>query len=412
MIMLDVSYCLNDASPGQRQLDVITLPYKANNSVEWDVFVDNQLHSCLYHLSSWHKIIKSSYGHDIYCLVAKSDALNTWESSSIIEKGKIENNQYRNHHNNIVGILPLVHIKHWLFGNNLVSMPYSDLGGILAENRLVEQALLNQSAKLAENLGASSIYLRSDRPFFSVVAEENDKNSIQNRSDLFNWKEWNLSLQTKKVRMILSLPESPEILRKSFKSKLRSQIQKPIKEGLKVKIGGIELINDFYDIFSTNMHGLGSPVHSKKLIREVLREFPKMANLFIVYGDQTPMACSLVIGFKDILANPWASSLRRYSRFAPNMLLYWAMLEYACQQGYKRFDFGRCTPGEGSYKFKEQWGAVSESLYWYQFSKNESKSFLGQPEEDKMAKVIEYWKKLPLPLTKIIGPQIRKYIHL
>lgn len=50
------------------------------------------------------------------------------------------------------------------------------------------------------------------------------------------------------------------------------------------------------------------------------------------------------------------------------MLLYWAMLEYACDQGYRQFDFGRSTPGEGTCRFKEQWGAKSHQLYWYQLS--------------------------------------------
>ncbi|MEZ5583585.1 MAG: GNAT family N-acetyltransferase [Candidatus Competibacteraceae bacterium] len=62
---------------------------------------------------------------------------------------------------------------------------------------------------------------------------------------------------------------------------------------------------------------------------------------------------------------PWASSLRKYNSLSPNMLLYWSVLEFACKKGYRIFDFGRSTPGEGTYRFKEQWGAKPVQLYWH-----------------------------------------------
>ena len=56
--------------------------------------------------------------------------------------------------------------------------------------------------------------------------------------------------------MLLDLPDSSEALIKSFKSELRSQIKKLIKEGLIAKIGRIELVDDFYQIFLVNMRDL------------------------------------------------------------------------------------------------------------------------------------------------------------
>ena len=84
------------------------------------------------------------------------------------------------------------------------------------------------------------------------------------------------------------------------------------------------------------MRDLGSPVHSRKLIETVMEVFAETASIVIVFKDDTPVACSLIVGFQDTLENPWASSLREYSRLSPNMLLYWAMLEYACDNGYSK----------------------------------------------------------------------------
>jgi len=211
--------------------------------------------------------------------------------------------------------------------------------------------------------------------------------------------------------MLLELPESSDVLMESFRSKLRSQIKKPLKEGLYAKVGGLELLDDFYSVFSTNMRDLGSPVHSKKLMLNILMELQE-SRIVTIYKDAQPLAASMVIGFKDTLKNPWASSLRGYSKLSPNMLLYWAMLEYACNSGFKYFDFGRSSPEEGTYKFKEQWGGEQVALNWHYISLD------GQPIDpetwgkSKFEKAIKLWKKLPIPITTTIGPRIRKYIGL
>jgi len=212
--------------------------------------------------------------------------------------------------------------------------------------------------------------------------------------------------------MLLDLPESIETLMKSFKAKLRSQIKKPMKEGLRPKVGNLELLDDFYKVFSINMRDLGSPVHSKKLMQKVLQEFPENAKIVIVYKKNAPIASSLIIGFKDTLENPWASSLREYSRLAPNMLLYWTMLEYACDNGYAYFDFGRSSPDEGTYKFKEQWGSKPTPLHWHYISLDGKPIDEETSEKSQFGKAIQFWQKLPVSFTRIIGPPIRKHIGL
>lgn len=370
----------------------------SEDSLRWNNFSNNHKFSCLYTLAKWRDVIQTSYRIGNYYLIASESHVNR---KTLIENGLyINTKNIENYRSKIVGIFPLIHISSWFFRNSLISIPYFDFGGILAIDKLAEMALLKRSIQLAEELGVKYIELRQNYRLFSSEEFMNSQTG------------WKLSVSTSKVRMALSIPENPEFLMKSFNSKLRSQIRKPIKEGLIVKIGSVDLVDDFYNVFSENMRDLGSPVHSKKFIAETVKAFPNTANIFIVYGNQKPLAGSVTIGFKDTLSNPWASSLRRYSHLAPNMLLYWSMLEFACQNGYRRFDFGRSTPGEGTYKFKEQWGARPEPLYWYRLSKNGNQGWSGQPDKDKMSRAIKYWKKLPVPVTKIIGPRIRKYISL
>jgi len=351
------------------------------NASLWDAYISSHAQATLYHLAGWKYVIQKTYGHRAYYLMALDD-----------------NDQI------VSGVLPLVHLKHILFGNSLISIPFFDLGGILADNEKTEQALLCHAVWLGEKLKTDHIELRHIEPLASI------KTDILSPSG----KSWPVQTRSHKVRMLLELPESADTLMKSFKSKLRSQIRRPLKDGLYSKTGGLELLNDFYHVFAVNMRDLGSPVHSKKLMRNILESFPDQAKIITVYKEEQPLAGSLIIGFKDTLENPWASALRKYSRMSPNMLLYWTMLEYACDNGYAYFDFGRSSPDEGTYKFKAQWGAEPTPLHWQYFLRLNDADASQTVTSDslKYDKAVEYWKKLPVYITKMVGPLIRKHIGL
>jgi FemAB-related protein (PEP-CTERM system-associated) len=212
--------------------------------------------------------------------------------------------------------------------------------------------------------------------------------------------------------MLLELPRSKEELLKSFKAKLRSQISRPQKEGMTTIIGKAELIDSFYKVFSINMRDLGSPVHSKKLLKEICDILNYNVRIGIVNYENTPVAAGLIFCFRDTVEIPWASSLKQYNKLSPNMLLYWSLMEYACDNGFTYFDFGRSTPEEGTYKFKEQWGAKPWPLYWQNIVFNGHPVSQNDLKKSDFGRASHYWKKLPVPISNMIGPLIRKHISL
>ena len=362
----------------------------------WDSYVQTRPDASFYHLFGWRDAIHRTYGHDTHYLMAVRSADTTVTQrgeSSAAPSGET------------VGILPLVHLKSILFGNCLVSMPFVDGGGVLAENKGVEETLLSEAIAIGQRLGADKIELRSERAIAScddAIRTGGDRRAapsmIARRSD--------------KVRMLLKLPQSSGELVKSFRSKLRSQVNRPLKEGCTSSIGGLELLEDFYKVFLINMRDLGSPVHSKQLMRHVLEAFPERSRFIVVYSLRTPIASALITGFNGVLRNPWASSDRKYAAMSPNMLLYLRMLEFGCDNGYRVFDFGRSTPGEGTYRFKEQWGAAPAPLHWYLISLNGKSIDPNIIGTERFEMAARCWRRLPLVVTKVIGPRIRKQISL
>lgn len=351
---------------------------------QWDEYVFSHPNATVYHLSGWQDVIEKAYGHNTYYLVAVSR----------------KNTQANDRNPKIAGVLPLVHLKHFFFGNRLISMPYADSGGVLADSAEIEERLIEKSIEILHRCSSTTLELRHA----NQLAQCSTSYGGFLRSVAF-------ATDRRKARMVLPLPNTSQDLFQGFKSKLRSQICKPIKEDLSVKIGEVELLDDFYAVMCVNMRDLGSPVHSKEFFREVLVSFQGKTKLILVYNEEKPVACSLILGFQNVLANPWASALKAFNRLSPNMLLYWKMLEFGCDNDYEYFDFGRSTPEEGTYKFKEQWGAKPNPLYWYYLGYG--KQTMGESVQvSKLGSAVIYWQKMPVSMSKIFGPMIRKHIGL
>ena len=328
----------------------------------WDAFVLASEHAACYHQAGWKKVIEQSFGHQTTYLLSENKS------------------------GDINGILPLVQIKSRIFGNYLVSLPFFNYGGACASDQEILNKLVEEAKLLAIEMNAEHIELRHTKNLYA-----------------------NLPAKTTKVAMRLTLPSDPETLLRSFPAKLRSQIKRPQKEGMVTKVGRENELESFYAVFSQNMRDLGTPVYPMHFFKNILDTFPDTTAICTVYtAGGIPVASGFLVGFKEILEIPWASSLRRYNSQSPNMLLYWSVLKYGCEKGYTCFDFGRSTPGEGTYRFKAQWGALPVQLYWHYWLRSDRSLPESKPENPKYQMAIRIWKKLPVPVTRILGPAIAK----
>jgi hypothetical protein len=112
----------------------------------------------------------------------------------------------------------------------------------------------------------------------------------------------------------------------------------------------------------------------------------------------------------DTVLVPWASSLRKYRQHCPNMLLYWTMLEHAAGSGARTFDFGRSSPDSGTHHFKLQWGAKATALHWEYVLLTRTAVPDQGPTNAKFGAAIAAWQRLPLWMTKALGPAIVRNI--
>ena len=336
----------------------------------WDAYVSSHSNATPYHLIAWQQAMEQAYGHKNYSLLAEKE-------------------------NRIVGIFPLCYLRPPLSRGQLVSLPFCDIGGVLSDSATITKELIREAVNLSKKLHVSLLEIRTDKD-----TGTNDSTDLPQ------------STESHKVRMLLPLPASSQKLWEDFPSKLRSQVRKAEKNGLSFEWGNAGNIDDFYRVFSRNMRDIGSPVHAKEWILSVMKTYAERVRMGLVYKDHEPVGCSILLCLGHKASVPWASTLQEFNRLAPNMLLYWKMLQYAADNGFQEFDFGRSTPDEGTYRFKAQWGAQPVPLFWHRIHVDENIPAPGEKSSTKRATAAALWQKLPLPVANLLGPIIRKYISL
>jgi len=208
--------------------------------------------------------------------------------------------------------------------------------------------------------------------------------------------------------MLLDLPENPAVLLKNFGGKLRSQIRRPQKEGVVLAFGRGQ-VEPFYAVFSRHMRDLGTPTQSLAFFREIANEFPEDCWFGCAYLGGQPVAAGCGFRFGDEFEMTWASSLREYNRESPNMLLYFAFMERAINEGVKLFNFGRCTPRSGTHRFKMQWGSREEPLWWYGLAST-PETTTPSPTDGAYRWGPRIWRRLPASIATAVGPSIVRYI--
>ena len=89
-------------------------------------------------------------------------------------------------------------------------------------------------------------------------------------------------------------------------------------------------------------------------------------------------------------------------------VMYLKLMEYGVEHGYRYFDFGRSKKGTGSYHFKELHGFTPQPLYYQYYLNTADKIPDISPKNPKMQLAIKAWQKMPVWMTKIVGPVVSR----
>lgn len=333
----------------------------AQDEARWDDFVERMDEGTLFHKSAWRRIVEATFGYRSHYLLAE-------------RAGEIR------------GVLPLFHVRSFFAGNAVISTPFAVYGGLLAVEEEAERVLLQAGKAYAEEHGATYLELR--QRFASAHPD------LQTRENLY-------------CTFIKPLAPDAEQNFNALPREARRMVRKAEKAGLTAQFDN-QRVKDFYEIYATSVRALGTPVFPFALFENCMRELKEHADILLILHEGKPIAGVLSFYHRDTVLPYYGGSLPEKNHLAPNNFMYWALMKSAGERGYKFFDFGRSKNSTGAFHFKRHMGFEHTPLpYQYQMM-NGAPLPNNNPTNPKFHLAIKLWQRLPLGLTKMIGPHLVK----
>ena len=325
----------------------------------WDRFVEGRPEGTFFHLSGWKTVIEESFGHRCHYLVAREG-------------------------NEVVGVLPLTHMRGRIFGNSLISNGFCVYGGPLVTSAAALHALDGAAKELARELRVDRIEYRLRRPLHP---------------------DWPCNRQTY-VTFRKSIDPDPDKAMLAIPRKQRAMVRKGIKEEL---VGEVDSdVTRLYPLYAESLRNLGTPVTSRRYFECLRSVFANSSEIITVVRNGQPLASVLSFFFRDEVLPYYGGGCASARQYAANDFMYWEVMRRACGAGLRLFDFGRSKVGTGSFAFKKHWGFEPEPLHYEHFLLRLEEIPEINPLNPKYALMVATWKRLPLAVANLLGPHIAR----
>jgi FemAB-related protein (PEP-CTERM system-associated) len=342
-------------------MSVIVSVLDRGDEPAWDAFVQESREATFFHLSGWRDVIERAFGHRTYYLVARRGS-------------------------EICGVLPLTRVKSLVFGNSLISNAFCIHGGMASDDAEAREALRHEAVRIARAQRVGRIEFRSGGEISPPW---------QARSGLYF---------TFRRRLEPDMDANLKVLPHTR----RRMVRVAHDHGLRSEID--EDVGRLHHIYADSVHHLGTPVFSKSYFRLLQEKFGRSCMTVTVIHGERPIASVMSFLFRDEVMTYYGGGLREARAVAGNDFMYWEVMRYACERGIRVFDFGRSKVGTGAYSYKSNWGFKPAPLTYSYLSLNGRDIPEINPLNPKYSRAIDLWRRLPLAVTKAIGPHIVRSI--
>ena len=337
-------------------------PYTSVWQSKWDECVSRSIGGTFFHTTAWKTIIETVFGYTPHYFFVEQEG-------------------------EILGILPLFLVKKPLRGQVLISVPFGVYGGICGKTPECVELLQKKGESLSRDLEVDFLELRHVEPVGRDLPIKELYFSFSR--EIFDGEEKNMMAIPRKQRRMIRQGKNHE---------------------LESKIGGKEFLKDFYQIYTSSLRNLGTPAFPYRYFEVLLDELGERCKILTVWYQNQMAAAVMTFCYHDQLLPYYGGGLPQYLRYAVYDFMYWELMRYGWEHGYKIFDFGRSKQGTGAYDFKRHWGFEPRALQYQYYLPNGGELPNVNPTNPKFQPFISLWKKLPLPLANLIGPQVIKYL--
>ena len=305
---------------------------------------------------------------------------------------------YAEENGEVLAILPFFKFQNIFFRNKFVSQPFSEYGGILFKENLINEKRLETIQALKEYL---SYFLGEYRNSYLEIRGQLDQPDFVSRH----------FVKKPLYKVAFLKLDSYQSIYNKFDYQVKKAVKKAEKEGIEVfKDTSLESIkNKFYPLYARYIKKRhGTPPYSLEYFLNCYKYAPENIKIFFAEKDQKIIAA--LWGFLSdkriqISYNP---SLKEYFLQRPNDFLHAKFIEWGCQNNFQYFDFGSARyPGQ--INFKKKWGVEFSEYSHFYFSNNLQNIDVRQ-SKNLFGKTLAWiWKHfVPNHISNLIGPSLRE----
>ena len=341
--------------------EVRVLAFDDGRAKEWDAFALTNPEGTFFHQVAWKRVIEKTYGYRAHYFFAEREG-------------------------RITGIAPAFLVANWITGRSLISLPFAVYGGVCASDAESKEALLFRLEELAIAERVDYLELRS-----------RNGGPLEYYHAIDRYATFTMPLISDAAAIYSALPKD-----------IRYMIRKGERAALYIRRGFSEL-DAFYSLMAMNLRRLGTPAFPRALFENLIEEYPGQIELMLVYSNGKPLAGGMMFLFRNSVQPYYVGADEEAKAVGANNFLWWQMIKFAAESGFTDFDFGRSKKDSGNYDFKKKWKPAIESLDYKirLVRRNTVPNF--SPTNSKFKLIGELWKKMPLSMTRILGPHIVRF---
>jgi hypothetical protein len=343
----------------------------ASDPLAWDEFVEQHPEGRFSQLWGFQQVLERTYGYRIVY-------------RKILLDGEL------------AGIFPSVAVGR----RKLISQPFQEYGGPLTRALSLEQNadLAEALFRLGEQQGCSSLEIRG-----GIGCEPLAESQYCKRHHLYRY-------------AVLPLREKELLWKKSLVQEARKAVKRGQNAGLQVEIlrGETAIAAPFYHMYLVSMKRLGVPPHPEHFFTNLVAGLGQRVVSAIVTheGRRVAYLLGLITG-KRIQVYITASDPDAWA-MRPNDLAHWELMNWAFRSGITSFDFGSARYA-GQIHFKQKWGVTFYDYSYYLVGPANSDATSRVESVSSSSKLMtataNIWRRvMPLRLSSVLGPPIRKYL--
>lgn len=358
-------------SGGERPLTV--RPVTMEDAGAWDRFVEAHPEGRFCHLFGYRRALEEGHGYDCVYLEIRSDK-------------------------ELIGVFPSIAARRG--SRRLISQPFNEYGGPLTTALSSSQyreltRLLFEAARAA---GCGSVEIRGGV-------------GCDRAAEAGRWGEQKLHSYG-----VLPLRDSEWLWRKSLTNEARKGVNRAQKVGLTAEVlrGGAAIQEPFYRLYLVSMKRLGVPPQPERFFTGLARGVgERLVGAWVRKGTEAAAVLLGVVAGTRLQVYVTASEPRWWEA-RPNDFAHWELIKWASAAGCQVLDFGSARyPGQ--IQFKKKWGVELQDYSLYVINSADAASTAKIATVNSSSRAMTFmadlWRRsVPLGVTRLLGPPIRKYL--